>query len=262
MNVATRKEKGTSKGLFYVKKYINELKRKKQPFYVLKCDIKKYFYNIDHKILREKVAKIIPDPDVLNMLDSILSITNTKETKEMIKKVIQQEKERLIRTKNGDWQKKFKELDSIPMYQNGKGLPIGNLSSQILAVFYLNDLDHYIKEVLRCKYYVRYMDDLVIFHENKEYLQYCLSCIEKKLQEVKLTLHEKKAKIFSFNQGLTFLGYRFFLKKERLIITMNPKTKKKITRNIKRVYKKNPKNKKSVLASYKGYFQHCKCGYY
>ena len=71
--------------------------------------------------------------------------------------------------------------EDLPYQKIGKGLPIGNMTSEILAVYYLNDLDHYIKEKLRIKYYVRYMDDFILFHEDREYLKYCLGEIEKKL---------------------------------------------------------------------------------
>ena len=55
-----------------------------------------------------------------------------------------------------------------------KGLGIGNMTSQVLAIFYLNDLDHYVKEELKIKYYIRYQDDFLLFHSNKEYLKECL----------------------------------------------------------------------------------------
>ena len=67
----------------------------------------------------------------------------------------------------------FKIIDS-----DEAGLSIGNMSSQVLAIFYLNDLDHYIKEVLKIKYYVRYQDDFLLFHQSKEYLKYCFEQIK------------------------------------------------------------------------------------
>lgn len=162
MNVATRKNKGTKLGLWYTKKYLNEIRRKHSNFYILKGDIRKYFYNIDHAILLKKLSRFIPDSDVLKMIQSILEATNTFKTNETIHKVIENEKKHLKKTNNPHLTSKYQELDAITMYTKGKGLPIGNLSSQILAVFYLNDLDHYIKEVLHCKYYIRYMDGATV----------------------------------------------------------------------------------------------------
>lgn len=188
MNVATRKNKGTKLGLWYTKKYLNEIRRKHSNFYILKGDIRKYFYNIDHAILLKKLSRFIPDSDVLKMIQSILEATNTFKTNETIHKVIENE---------------------------------------------------------------------------KKYLQDCLEKIRLKLQkDCDLELHPKKTKIFSFHQGLTFLGYRFIVKNNRLVVLMSPKTKKRITKNIKRVYKKKPQNKENVLASYKGYLLNCECNSY
>lgn len=66
------------------------------------------------------------------------------------------------------------EIKRIPFYAKGKGLPIGNVVSQILAIFYLNDLDHFIKEKLHIKNYIRYQDDGILLSNDKEYLKYCL----------------------------------------------------------------------------------------
>ncbi len=188
MNVATRKNKGTKLELCYTKKYLNEIRRKHSNFYILKGDIRKYFYNIDHAILLKKLSRFIPDSDVLKMIQSILEATNTFKTNETIHKVIENE---------------------------------------------------------------------------KKYLQDCIEKIRLKLQkDCDLELHPKKTKIFSFHQGLTFLGYRFIVKNNRLVVLMSPKTKKRITKNIKRVYKKKPQNKENVLASYKGYLLNCECNSY
>lgn len=85
----------------------------------------------------------------------------------------------------------FKTIDG-----DKTGLNIGTTSSQILAVFFLNDLDHFIKEVLKIKYYVRYQDDFLLFHSSREYLKYCLKEIKKFLAKEKLTLN-KKTRIYS-----------------------------------------------------------------
>ena len=86
-----------------------------------------------------------------------------------------------------------------------KGLGIGNMTSQILAVFYLNDMDHYIKEVLKIKYYVRYMDDFLLFHPDKKYLQYCLEELRKFLAKEKLTLN-RKTRLYKNTNNFVFLG--------------------------------------------------------
>ncbi len=261
VNVATRKDKGLEKGLDYVKKYIHHLKFKYDKIYVLKCDIKKYFYNIDHDILFQKLQKIILDEDFLKLIKNILDTTNNPWHNEEIKKIVQREKERIISMNLKDAKEKLEELDRIPLYVNGKGLPIGNMTSQIFAIFYLNDLDHFIKEQLKIKYYIRYMDDFILFHPDKDYLKHCLHAIEKELENVKLKLNGK-TQILELNEGFNFLGYRFQLKGKKLLILINSQTKKRITKKLNRIVKENPKNKSSVLASYKGYLKHCSCKAY
>ena len=79
------------------------------------------------------------------------------------------------------------------------------MTSQVLAIFYLNDLDHFIKEDLKISYYVRYQDDFLLFHHSKKYLQYCLKEIEKFLEKEKLTLNAK-TRIYKNTNQFIFLG--------------------------------------------------------
>ncbi len=161
-NVASRKSKGTKKGLEYYYKYIRNCKIQYPKYYILKCDISKYFASIDHEILKNKLVKKIKDKEALKIV-----------------------------------------FDIIDSYDTGLG--IGNMTSQCLAIFYLNDLDHYIKEDLKIKYYVRYQDDFVLFHKSKQYLEECLKNIKEFLLKEKLTLN-RKTRIYSGNQNFIFLG--------------------------------------------------------
>lgn len=258
-NVATRKEKGVKMGLHYVKKYINKLKENHDNFYILKCDIKKYFYNIDHEILIQKLERYILDEDVMKLLKNIICMTNHEETNRKLQILIDQEKEHVRSLHIPDFFLKLQELDEIPRYQKGKGLPIGNLTSQIFAIFYLNDLDHFIKEKLHIKYYVRYMDDFLLFHPDKKYLKYCLLEIEKKVSEVKLELN-RKTRIYSMKEGFPFLGYSFHLKGKKLILRINPQTKRRIVKKLNHLDKVKPANLSAVKASYYGYLSHCHSG--
>lgn len=97
----------------------------------------------------------------------------------------------------------FKIIDS-----ESSGLGIGNMTSQILAVFYLNDLDHYIKENLKIKYYVRYQDDFLLFHYSKDYLNFCFDKIKEFLQKEKLNLNPK-SRIYKNTNQFIFLGRTF-----------------------------------------------------
>lgn len=161
-NVASRKNLGTQKGIELATKFHRVCKIQYGKYYILKCDVSKFFASIDHTILKEKLKRKIKEKKSLDVI--------------------------------------FKIIDS-----DEAGLSIGNMSSQVLAIFYLNDLDHYIKEVLKIKYYVRYQDDFLLFHQSKEYLKYCFEQIKIFLKKEKLTLNPK-SRIFSSNNNFIYLG--------------------------------------------------------
>ena len=100
-------------------------------------------------------------------------------------------------------------LDNI-IDSSEKGIPIGNLTSQLFANIYLNELDEYVKYELKISYYVRYMDDFIILHESKAYLHEIKEKIILFFVSMRLTLHPKKANIFPITLGVDFLGYRIF----------------------------------------------------
>lgn len=136
VNVASRKGLGTSEGIRLYKNFHRICKVKYKTYYILKCDISKFFASINHDILKEKLRKKIKDNDALKIV-----------------------------------------FDIIDIEQNG--LSIGAMTSQILAIFYLNDMGHFIKEKLKIKYYLRYQDDFLLFHPSKNYLKYCLEELKK-----------------------------------------------------------------------------------
>lgn len=115
-----------------------------------------------------------------------------------------------------------------------KGIPIGNLTSQLFANIYLNKLDEYIKYELKIKCYIRYMDDFIILHESKQELHEVKEKIKIFFASMKLTLHPKKANIFPIALGVDFLGYRIF-NNHRLV---RKSTVKRFLKNTKRKLKK------------------------
>lgn len=121
MNVATRKGRGTHYGIKYVKKALDEMNG---TIYALKFDISKYFYNINHGILMELLKRKIKDKDALNILTEIINSTDFPYVNETIIKLKKQEKE--LSSKELQ-----EEIDRIPLYKKGKGLPIGNMTSEI-----------------------------------------------------------------------------------------------------------------------------------
>lgn len=266
-SVATRKGKGTHYGIKLLKRYLNKIKRNNDNFYILKFDIKKYFYNMDHEIIKELIRKRIKDKDAIAILDKIIDSTDedyinieidkikTNEIKKIkLKNISQNEKDRLIR-----------EIEEIPLYKKGKGFPIGNMTSQIFANIYLNELDHFIKEVLKIKYYIRYMDDGVLIHRDINYLKYCLKEIIKVLNRYKLDINYKKTCINSIKDGIDFLGFRFYIKNNKILMKVRNSTKKRFiikSKTLNKIYKKENISKKvyvDALASYRGHLKWGNC---
>ena len=135
------------------------------------------------------------------------------------------------------------------------------MSSQIIAILYLNELDHYIKEKLKIKYYIRYMDDGILIHESKKYLQYCLKEIEKILDKYKLKLN-KKTKIVNIKNGFEFLGFRYYIKNNKVLMKVKNQTKKRFKRKMKNLNYLVNKDKidvkylNQVKASYLGHLSY------
>ena len=259
-NIATRFNKGTHFGIKLIKKYLNLLKG--DTVYALKYDISKYFYNIDHDILMSLLKRKFKDQKVLEILKNIIDSTNKGYVNRAIVKLKNNELERIDGLNISFKEKEIKkeEINKIPLYINGKGLPIGNMTSQILAVFYLNELDHFIKERLGCKYYIRYMDDGVILSNDKEYLKRCLREIEKMVEKYKLRLNKKTKIINVSKEGLDFLGFRFCIY-NKVILKVRRDTKKRFKRKMK--LSKNGKfsdeQSLQIFNSYKGHLKWGNC---
>lgn len=255
-NVATRKGKGTHYGIKLLKKYLNELKEKE--IYALKFDIEKYFYNIDHKVLKDLYYSKIKDKKILNLLDIIIGGTNEKYVNIVITSLIKKEIQKIKKSKLSEKQKtlKINELKKVPMYEKGKGLPIGNMTSQILAIFYLNELDHFIKEKLKVKY-IRYMDDGLLLSNDKKHLKYCLKEITKITNRYKLKLNNKTQIINVSKNGIDFLGFRFYIINNKIIMKVRNKTKKKFKRVIKN--KRKEEKYTQIINSYKSHLKWGNC---
>jgi len=263
-NIATRKNKGTHYGLKLIKKYLNEIKNKTDDIYFLKFDINKYFCTIDHNIVKKQLKNKIKDKEALQIIDTILCTTNLPYINESIIKIKQKSVEKVMRANLSikDKEERIKKISKVPLYEKDKGLPIGNMTSQIIAIYYLNELDHFIKEELKIKYYCRYMDDGILIHHNKEYLNYCLREIERKLeQKFKLKLNSKTC-INHIKNGLDFLGFRFYLKNKKIILKVRNDCKKRFKKKMKKIKilidkkKISKKEAYQVIASYKGHLLH------
>lgn len=154
-----------------------------------------------------------------------------------------------------------RESKTLPLFtaNTSKGVPIGNLTSQIFANIYMNEFDQFVKHGLRVKNYARYTDDFMIISEDKKYLEELLFKLQDFLRErLKLELHPNKISIRKFHEGIDFLGYVIFPH----YILVRAKTKKKIERNMKKRMQEytsgilSEDNLKSSLHSYLGVLSH------
>ncbi len=131
------------------------------------------------------------------------------------------------------------------------------MTSQFLAIFFLNDLDHYIKEELRCKYYIRYMDDFIIIDIDKNRLKEVWKLIEKELNNLKLNINPKST-ITSLNTGITFLGYKYKLENNKFKFSYRKKTIRKIKKKLRILEKYDLMKYYKSYGSYYGYLKKVK----
>lgn len=183
--------------------------------WALKCDIEKFFDSIDHALLLEIIGRRIKDSDMLWLLKEVV------ESYETI---------------------------------SGKGVPIGNLTSQLFANVYLNELDQYIKHVLRIPYYIRYTDDFILLSCDKNLLKQYTIKIDKFLTDnLQLMLHPNKTVFRRFSWGIDFLGYTA-LPHYQVVRT---KTRRRIFTKIKQkihLYSREMIDKQTLQQSFSSYF--------
>lgn len=152
--------------------------------HVLRCDIYRYFPSIDHEILKADLRRRIVCEPTLALLDAIIDGSNPQEEVYLL----------------------FEGDDLFSPYQRRRGLPIGNLTSQLFGNIYLNGLDHFIKEVLRVPGYVRYVDDFALFHDDPAVLAQWQIKIARYLEGRRLILHPIKTHIAACTEPAEFLG--------------------------------------------------------
>jgi RNA-directed DNA polymerase len=157
--------------------------------YVLKCDIEHFFPRMDHQVLYQQFTRVIADRQTLRLCELIL------DSGAEIHK---------------DVEPAYFANDDLFSAIRPHGLPIGNLTSQFWANVYLNPLDHFIKRELKCPAYVRYVDDFLLFANNKSDLHEWRTAVIQFLSAQRLTLHESEAQVFPTQTGIPFLGWRIY----------------------------------------------------
>jgi len=221
-----RLNKGTHKAINRFRAFSRKVsKNSTRPCLVLKCDIRKFFANIDHKILKNILSKASFDTDILWLLSQVIDSFFTSSTGKT----------------NGA------QNHIYAMAEMGEGLPLGNLTSQLLVNIYMNEFDQFVKRELKVKYYIRYADDFVILSDNKNYLENLRPEISDFLdKELKLNLHPNKVFIKTITSGVDFLGWVHF-PKHRVLRTS---TKRRMFKRLK----ENPKEESKQ--SYFGMLKH------
>lgn len=162
--------KGTHRAVQRLRAFLRkESKNVTRPVYVLKCDIRKFFDSVDHKELIRLLRNKLGNDRVMKLLEHIIV--------------------------------GFEVL-------KGKGIPLGNVTSQLFANVYLNELDQFAKHALKARYYIRYCDDFVIISHDWQWLDELIPALQRFLQEhLSLALHPAKISIRKWSQGIDFLGY-------------------------------------------------------
>lgn len=221
---------GTQRAVHQLQQYIRHTPGE---VYVLKLDVSKYFYRIDHAVLLGILHRIFKDRELLELL------------------------QRIIDDEQGGG------LFGIDIEtgerEAGVGMPIGNLTSQMFANLYLNEADQYAKHALKAKKYIRYMDDMVIVSNDKAYLRDCWQAMDDFLaSRLKLRLN-RKSTIIKANNGIDFCGHRVWRDHIKLRKKAALKMKHRL-RWLKRAYARGEVDLQTVTASLTSYFgllSHC-----
>lgn len=236
---ACRKGKGTHFALKRTKKFLaaaRSIHGSKTPLFVLQGDVSKFFSSISWDILINLMNKKIADPRIRKLLADI--ITTHK-----------------VFSRQGE----FIELPKEVVTPSKRiGLPIGNLTSQLFANVYLNELDHFVKETLHERWYGRYMDDFFIIHKDNKHLAEIKEKIRTFLWDnLRLVLHPRKSVIQNLKNGLPFVGYLIFydhiLIRGSTLLRMQRKLKKRQRQN-----QKDPSSQKLFNLTKNSYQGHLK----
>lgn len=224
-NAACRKNKGTHFAQDRLSGFLRAHYREHSTRgYILKFDIRKYFDSIDHDVLKQKLEQVIRDKRVYDFLCMI--------------------------------------IDSYEVTP-GKGIPLGNQTSQWFALYYLDSLDRLIKQELRVKHYVRYMDDGVIVMKDREELRRVLKRIREHTEGELLLEFNEKTEVFPIKCGVNFLGFHFYITDTgRVVRRVLRKTVRRYHRRLEEMQKDYALGRtdieavKQVLISYRGHFFH------
>lgn len=165
-------------------KRLADFARKPANTWALQLDISKYFHSVPHALLKARVLRYIGDEDLRRLVVALIDSYRT----------------------DGRYDELFAPESAYRLTAD-KGMPIGNLTSQLFANIYLCEFDHWIKEGLRIRHYIRYVDDLVILGSSADELRQIGAQIVERLGADGLTIHPRKVRLAPTSAGIPFLGY-------------------------------------------------------
>ena len=206
--------------------------------YVLQCDLRQFFPSVDHAVLRYLLARKIDDKNVLWLID------------------------RVIKSGKGVLSEAYDMVyfagDDLFAVNRPRGLPIGNLTSQFWANVYLNPFDHFVKRELGCRGYVRYVDDFLLFAEDKATLWKWLEGLIERLVRLRLTIHSG-AHPRPVSEGIPFLGFIVFPNRRRLKRRKGIHYQRRL-RNMIADYRAGIIPRTRITASVQGWVNHARYG--
>lgn len=181
---ANRVGKGTHRALDRIQAFARQYP------YVLQCDLRQFFPSIDHQILAVELERKLHDQQIRWLCGSILGSG--------------------VGVLCEEYQMVYFPGDDLLAALRPRGLPIGNLTSQFWANVFMNPFDHFVKRELKCHAYLRYVDDFLLFAENKRQLWSWKRALVERLAEMRLALHENQAQVYPVCTGIPFLGFRVY----------------------------------------------------
>lgn len=185
---ANRKGMGSQAAVLLAQRYMRRYR------YFAKLDVRNYFPSIDHQILVSEIRRVIPSRRTVDLAAVIIDHSNPQDSIRFV----------------------FPGDDLFTFDQRRRGLPIGNLTSQHFANFYLHPLDHFIRERLGIRGYLRYVDDLLLFGDDKPRLGDAIAAIQETLVNLRLCLHDGRGQVTPTTRPLPYLG--FVLRPDRIHI--------------------------------------------
>lgn len=229
---ANRRGKGTHRALDRIQGFARQYK------FVLQCDVRQYFPSVDHAILRATLARKIADPQVMWLIDHILAsgVGVLSEAYDMV----------------------YFPDDDLFAVNRPRGLPIGNLTSQLWANVYLNPFDHFVKRELQCPAYARYVDDSALFADDKATLWNWKAAVNERLAHFRLTIHPG-AQPRPVSEGIPFLGFVVFPDRRRLKRRKGIHFQRKL-RALAAAYADHSVTLDEVTASVLGWINHVRYG--